>query len=389
MVRLLSVMLALLALSACGGVRPAPAGSSPLPADRFLAVVDARGDGGGRPGQIHILDTVDRKLVRTLRNHAPDGVLLRGGSALLLGGRNGLERIDPTDWRTVESLKTAFHSWWKFLPEVTKYALSPDEGRLHLLVYHPDGPTAGGVGRLAVQSVDLANWQVLQPAVEVPPCSGRLLAPTPDRVYHVCLAGPLSVLDLKTGTELRRIDVGPVTYQGYVGYGGGGGRRDTFAGEFLRRDGRLVLVGATGVVKEVDPESGSVQELANLALPPGQMIPGRQAALSPDGKLLFVGTGSSQENCVPGCSVDQLIAASQADAVRVYDTATWQLVESFPTELPFRSLAVTGEGKELLLISTTERTVTFLDAETGAKRALIRGMGHFPSLIVGPTAPRL
>lgn len=48
-----------------------------------------------------------------------------------------------------------------------------------------------------------------------------------------------------------------------------------------------MLVGATGDVKEVDPESEDVRESANLGLPEGEVIPGRQAALSPDGTLLY------------------------------------------------------------------------------------------------------
>lgn len=380
----------MLLAAGCGGIRiPAmdlsSSGASTAGDGRYLAVIDDRGDRPG--GQVHIVDTVEQQLAESLIRPAPDGVFLPDGETLLLGSALGLERLAVGSWKASQVIKTAPHGRSKLFPSVTRYALNPDGKRLHLVVYHPEMKEQGQ-GRLAVQTVDLSEGKALPDVIEVPPCAGRLLASGPDRLYHICLAGPMTELDLRSGEAVRTVSVGPISYQDGVAYGGGGGPYSGFAAEFLRGEGkseRVVIVTARGAVLEVAPGRESADAVADLAFPKGQVIPHRQAALSPDGKWLYVGIGPD-DRCNPGCSGD-LDTAFQAEEVRVYDTATWELARGFKVKAPFLGIAVSPDGEALITVSPAERTIDFMNPMTGEVTKTIRNVGKHPSLVIaGPPA---
>jgi hypothetical protein len=364
------VVVGLALLVGCG--RPAPAaqgGESGLGATAaargkagpFVAVVDARGDQPG--GRVHVVDVSSRKLVASIKREAPDGLFDPATGDLLVGTARGLERFRAGEWKvTGEPLPTAFHGWWKLLPEAPQYALNPDGRRLHFVAYHPDGPGPGGMGRLAVQTVDLQAGKV-EGHIDIPPKGGRLVVPTADRGYLVHLDGSVTELLLDAGATGDTVAAAV-------------GRR--VAGEFWQ-GGRLLLVGSVGLVSAV--QDGSATEVADLAFPAETAIPHRQVALSPNGAWLYVGV-AEVARCETGCASDELVGARQADTVRVYRTESWELVAQYPVSHPFVGMAAVGA--QLVLVSATDRTVAFVHPGTGKELALIKEVGRQPSLILGP-----
>ena len=350
------VAVGVLLLAGCGRSAPS-AGGGP-----YVAVIDARGDQPG--GQVHLVDVQTRKLVASRKVEAPDGLFDPATGDLLLGTTTGLQRLKAGTWESGERLPTAFHSWWKFLPEASQYAMNPDGRRLHFIAYHP-AMAAGGPGRLAVQTVDLKAARVEPEVIEIPPCAGRLVVPTASRGYAVCMDGTVTELLLdqaKTG--------------GGVHAGKKMGQRNPVAGAFWH-DGGLLLIWAGGQVRRVTPGM-DVTELTDLPFPQGLGVPGGQVALSPDGARLYVGVGDVGR-CVPGCPTDDLVAARHADLLQVYSTRTWRL-ESTWTTRPFLGLAAVGD--QLIMTSAAERRVWFLDPATGQETGAITGVGRAPSLIL-------
>lgn len=369
-------LIGVLVLSACSAGKGMGGGNS----RRYVAVIDARSDRTG--GWVHVIDSVEHKVVAKLERTAPDAVFTGDGASLLVGSTQGLEWIDGKDWQPVRRMTTAFHEWTNFLPDMSAYALSPDGQRLLGLVYHPDGPGPDGQGRLAVQSVDLKAAKVLPGAVEVRPCVGHLLVPAPDRAWLVCWSGPLTELDLAAGKVGRTVGVGPVSYRNGVPYGGGEGWASTFAGEWIWPDtAHALLLTAKGAVLQVTPAKGDIQQLGALHLPAGQRIPHRQAVLSADGKLLYVGT-SGGNDCASGCQLPELEASLLADTVRVYSTRDWRVVHEFKVETPFYDLALSAGDRQLVTTSPSTQRVSFLAAATGRELAVVGSVGQQPSLIV-------
>jgi hypothetical protein len=130
-------------------------------------------------------------------------------------------------------------------------------------------------------------------------------------------------------------------------------------------------------VQRIDILDQTAVAVGRIEVSPWWKMVGHDAVLSPDGRRLYVGfdTGDDEHQVF-------------ADAIGVYDTATWERIAAIDLPDTVTHFALSARGDQLYAVSPFARSLVVYDTATLQEVATLSELDHTPAAVVVPGVRR-
>ncbi len=355
---------------------------TPLPPERPIYIVDPNDQ--GILSHILVVDPDMQRVAMTLTTRSlPEIAFSADGRRLYVADsyRTQVTRGEPHDVVSmydalsgellVDDMPIQGRSLYKGLPNSDNFIFLSDDGRqLYVMKYgEPD------VHELRLAVLDPDTLQTLYEGV-LPPC-GTLLQARSNRWVCANTTFPVEAPDGPGFIVSLSIDV--VDPQRGVILETLLTREDLRSGIVdlvLSSDGnRLYVIDKDTAVAVVDIQDRTVTAAGQLEVNVGWEIVWGSAALSLDGKRLYIGFDTGDDK-------SQVFT----DAIAVYDTVTWKNIATVELSDTMWHFALSAEGDQLYAVSPFARSLTIFDTTTFQKVAVLSDLGGTPAAVIVPPA---
>ncbi len=140
---------------------------------------------------------------------------------------------------------------------------------------------------------------------------------------------------------------------------------------------RLYVIDKDATVAIIDIQDRMVAAAGQLEMNVGWHIVGEDIALSPDDKRLYVGFDTGDDS-----------SQYFTDAIKVYDTVTWQSIATIELSDMMARFALSAEGDRLYVVSPFMRSLMIFDTATYREVAVLSDLGATPAAVMVPPASR-
>jgi len=363
---------------------------TPLPPERPIYIVDPIYDPNahawGVLSRILVVDPDKQEVARTLTMRFSPEIALSADGRRLYVADSYRTRVIRGEYRDVVSMYDALTGellvddmpiqrrlLYKGFPNRDPFLFLSDDGRqLYVMKYgEPD------VRELRLAVLDPETLQTLHEGV-LPPCGTRLQARS-DRWVCANTTFPVEVPDGPGVSVSLSIDVVD-PQRGVI-------LETLFTVEDLRNgivdlvpsgDGnRLYLIDNDAVVTVIDIQDRTATTAGQLEVNAGWHIVGEDIVLSPDDKRLYAGFDTGDDG-----------SQYFTDAIKVYDTTTWQSIATIELSDMMARFALSAEGDQLYVVSPFMRSLAIFDTAMYREVAVLSDLGETPAAVVVPPARR-